>query len=141
LAGDAACAGCHERPGDVLHRDDAPCDRCHGVEAWKPADFDHRELFRFDRDHGPDCEQCHPDRLDAYDCYTCHAHSERGVAHEHIEEGIRDYEDCVACHRSADEDEAERAWRRQRSQRRDGRDRRGGRDHDDEHEHEDEDDD
>lgn len=28
-----------------------------------------------------------------------------------MEEGIRDFENCVKCHRSADEDEAERAWK------------------------------
>jgi hypothetical protein len=31
-----------------------------------------------------------------------------------VEEGIRDYEICVDCHRSGDEHEAERIWRSKR---------------------------
>lgn len=33
------------------------------------------------------------------------------IFEEHVEEGIRDYENCVECHRSGDEDEAKRIWR------------------------------
>ena len=46
-----------------------------------------------------------------YTCYGCHEHSRSKIREEHLEEGIRDYENCVECHRSGDEDEAKRIWR------------------------------
>jgi hypothetical protein len=55
----------------------------------------------------------------SYTCYGCHEHSRSKIRAEHIEEGIRNYENCVECHRSGDEDEAEWLWRsRQGSDRR-----------------------
>lgn len=127
--GDAACSSCHLAPDDELHAAGADdCAACHRPDAWRPATFDHDRFFRFDRHHGPGCPECHPTAFDSYDCYGCHEHSRRGVAAEHREEGIRDFEACTECHRSGDEDEAERLWRGQ------GRERE--RDHDDEeHEH------
>ncbi len=110
-----ACESCHEdvRPSDGLHRqagDD--CGSCHGDQSWLPASFEHEKYFRFDRHHpAEDCQSCHPDTLDRYTCYECHEHSVRNVAREHREEGIRDYENCVECHRSGDEDEAKRQFR------------------------------
>jgi hypothetical protein len=78
-----------------------------------PATFDHERYFRFDSDHTTECVTCHvDDDYDRYTCYGCHAHSRSGIREEHIEEGIYDYENCVECHRSGDEDEAERRWRR-----------------------------
>ena len=44
-------------------------------------------------------------------------HESRGlgdVYKRQVEEGIYDYENCVECHRSGDEDEAERIWRSKR---------------------------
>ncbi len=111
----AGCVTCHGtvRPGDDLHRqagDD--CGSCHGVRAWLPATFEHEKYFRFDRHHpASDCQSCHPDALDRYTCYGCHEHSVQGIAREHREEGIREFEDCVECHRSGDEDEAKRRYR------------------------------
>ena len=46
-----------------------------------------------------------------YTCYGCHEHSRSKIREEHVEEGIRDYENCVEGHRSGDEDEAKRIWR------------------------------
>ena len=111
------CASCHQAPDDKLHRQfSGQCQRCHGTEAWEPADYDHDQYFRFDRHHKPRCDNCHIDgNLERYNCYDCHEHSERGVRREHHEEGIRDFEDCTECHRSGDEDEAERIWKRMRS--------------------------
>jgi hypothetical protein len=118
-----ACVSCHEAstPKDVLHRqvgDD--CGSCHGFEAWTPATFEHEKYFRFDRHHpASDCMSCHPDALDRYTCYGCHEHSVRNIAREHREEGIADFEDCVECHRSGDEDEAKRLFRSRRGYRHD----------------------
>lgn len=103
------CDGCHVRPGDALHRRiDGNCATCHTQEGWKPATFDHDRYFVFDEAHTASCSTCHVnDDYSAYTCYGCHAHSRAGIRAEHLEEGIYDYEDCVACHRSGDEDEAE----------------------------------
>lgn len=113
------CASCHKSktPKDDMHRNvSANCGACHTTEKWKPATFDHSKYFIFDSDHKR-CATCHrqpskdaPD-YKQYGCYFCHEHSPENVRREHLEEGIRDFEDCVKCHRSADEDDAERAWK------------------------------
>jgi len=105
------CDGCHTNPDDALHRKiKGNCAQCHKVESWTPATFDHTEYFRFDRNHDTACETCHVGNDYAnYTCYGCHEHSRSKIREEHYEEGIRDYENCVECHRSGDEDEAK--WR------------------------------
>ncbi|MEW8001061.1 MAG: cytochrome c3 family protein [Candidatus Thiodiazotropha sp.] len=110
------CEGCHANPGDALHRKIVDsCKQCHTVEGWKPATFDHNDYFRFDRHHEAECETCHVDSdFNSYTCYGCHEHSRSNIRGEHIEEGIYDYENCVECHRSGDEDEAEWRWRSRR---------------------------
>ncbi len=108
-----ACEGCHAGPDDALHRkSEGNCGACHSVEGWLPADFDHDRHFRFDRQHEADCGTCHPGSdYGTYTCYGCHEHSRSKIREEHLEEGIHDYENCVECHRSGDEEEAERIWR------------------------------
>jgi len=104
------CRGCHAAPVDSLHASvDERCGQCHGTDRWKPADYDHDRYFRFDRAHPADCESCHPGGvLDRYTCYGCHEHSPQGMLREHAEEGIRDFEACVECHRSGDEHDIRR---------------------------------
>ena len=108
------CVSCHKAkvPADTLHRQVSDsCSLCHGTDKWKPATFDHKKYFVFDRDHDVKCTVCHETTdYKKYTCYGCHEHTPGKIREEHREEGIRDYEKCVACHRSADEDEAERAW-------------------------------
>ncbi|MBF0620943.1 MAG: class III cytochrome C family protein [Magnetococcales bacterium] len=113
------CTSCHTLPTDRLHRNiKQACHSCHTNQHWKPATFDHTRLFRFDRHHPADCASCHPDqKYDQYSCYGCHEHSPSKVRHEHLEEGIRNFQNCVTCHRSGDEDEAERVWREIRHRR------------------------
>lgn len=113
------CDSCHENPGDKLHRKiEGNCSQCHTTEAWQPATFEHDEYFELDRDHDTDCVTCHTDNnYSDYTCYGCHEHSRREVREEHREEGIRDFENCTECHRSADEDEAERIWERKKRER------------------------
>ena len=85
------------------------CQTCHGDEAWRPATFDHAKLFRFDRHHPSDCINCHQENdYSRYSCYGCHEHSPAKICEEHWEEGILEFENCVECHRSGDENEAER---------------------------------
>ncbi|MCK5092520.1 MAG: class III cytochrome C family protein [Gammaproteobacteria bacterium] len=114
--GSKQCTGCHQKPDDRLHRQlKGKCDICHSLDKWKPATFDHDEYFRFDKDHETDCITCHESNdYSQYTCYGCHEHSRRNIREEHIEEGIRDYEECTECHRSGDEDEAERIWKSKR---------------------------
>ena len=106
------CIGCHQRPTDPIHRQvSEKCAQCHGTDKWKPATFDHNKFFVFDEDHDVKCEACHTTSdYKKYTCYECHEHSPEKIREEHEEEGIRDYENCVACHRNADEDDAKRAW-------------------------------
>jgi hypothetical protein len=127
----AACNDCHDsqRPGDVIHTGaETGCNPCHHTEAWTPATFEHERYFRFDRDHPEDCQTCHttPGDLSAYTCYGCHEHTPRNIRSEHLEEGIREFEACEDCHRSGDEEEAERAWKklRRKEKRRSSRDSR-----------------
>ncbi len=107
------CDSCHSNPGDNLHmKIKGNCSQCHTQDAWMPATFDHNEYFYLDRDHNAECAVCHINNDYAnYTCYGCHEHSRSNIREEHVEEGIYDYENCVECHRSADEDEAERIWR------------------------------
>jgi len=113
------CNACHDNPGDNLHRKiEGNCGQCHTSEAWLPATFEHDEYFRLDRDHDVECITCHLDNIYTdYSCYDCHEHSRREVRNEHREEGIQDFENCTECHRSADEDEAERIWHQIRRER------------------------
>lgn len=48
----------------------------------------------------------------SYTCYGCHEHSRSNIKEEHVEEGIYEYENCVECHLSGDEDEAEYLWKK-----------------------------
>jgi len=107
------CDGCHSNPGDALHQKiKGNCAQCHVEERWLPATFDHDEYFRFDKHHTTDCNTCHVDNdYGRYTCYGCHEHSRSKIREEHVEEGIYDYEICVECHRSGDEDEAKTIWR------------------------------
>jgi hypothetical protein len=111
------CHSCHTSPGDALHQKiTGNCSGCHSMDHWTSATFDHDKYFRFDRHHTTECETCHiNNRYDKYTCYGCHEHSRSKIREEHMEEGIRDYEVCVECHRSGDEHEAERIWRSKRN--------------------------
>ena len=95
------CGSCHQAPSDKLHQKIAgDCQTCHRQEAWKPATFDHNKYFVLDRDHDAECVTCHKGKdYSAYTCYGCHEHSPASIRAEHEEEGIRDFENCVKCHR------------------------------------------
>lgn len=107
------CDSCHKAPRDEMHqKSEGNCSGCHSQDAWTPATLDHNKYFRFDRDHDTKCKTCHIDNdYASYTCYGCHEHSRSEIREEHFEEGIREYESCVQCHRSGDEDEAKRIWR------------------------------
>lgn len=101
------CQSCHKSPTDSLHRQiTGNCSRCHTEQKWVPATFDHDKYFALDRDHDVKCATCHVGNdYSRYTCYGCHEHSPDKIRREHIEEGIRDFKNCVECHRSADEND------------------------------------
>jgi hypothetical protein len=97
------CQSCHQAPTDALHRQlQGNCQQCHSPERWKPASFEHQKYFVLDRDHDTDCVTCHlGNEFGRYTCYGCHEHTPAKIRAEHEKEVIRDYENCVKCHRSA----------------------------------------
>ncbi|MDD5365402.1 MAG: cytochrome c3 family protein [Gallionellaceae bacterium] len=97
------CASCHDKPTDSLHRQVAgECSSCHGTERWTPATFDHDKYFPLDADHNAKCATCHVGNdYRKYTCYGCHEHTPDNMRAEHAEEGIRNLDNCVRCHRSA----------------------------------------
>lgn len=107
------CESCHAPPTDKIHRNlSAGCGECHKPDHWKPATFDHAKLFVLDRDHDTECVTCHTtSNYSRYTCYGCHEHQPARVREEHLEEGIRDFENCVECHRSASEEPGRRGSR------------------------------
>lgn len=120
------CATCHEgrRPADTLHRQaGADCATCHATTAWKPATFAHDQYFVLDRDHAVECRTCHdpPGDYRRYTCYGCHEHTVARMQAKHREEAVGDLDNCVRCHRSANDHEG----RGERNGRHGGRDRGG----------------
>ena len=110
------CESCHRAPTDSLHRQiTGNCKQCHSQERWKPATFDHAKLFVLDRDHDTTCVTCHTNNdYSRYTCYGCHEHQPDKVRAEHLDEGIRDFENCVECHRSAAEEPKKKGARREK---------------------------
>jgi hypothetical protein len=98
------CQTCHKAPDNKLHQKlTGNCQQCHSQNAWKPATLDHDKLFVLDGDHNAACETCHVNNnYSQYTCYGCHEHTVQNVLREHREEGIRNLDNCVECHRSAD---------------------------------------
>jgi hypothetical protein len=103
----AQCQTCHKSPTDALHKQiTGNCAQCHTQQKWTPATFDHDKFFVLDRDHNASCVTCHArNDYSRYTCYGCHEHTPANIRREHIEEGIREFENCVECHRSSDEDD------------------------------------
>jgi hypothetical protein len=110
------CDSCHQKPTDSIHQKlTGNCEQCHSETQWQPALFDHDKYFRFDRHHEAECVKCHLNHdYSQYSCYECHEHSPSKIRSEHREEGIFEYDNCTECHRSGDEDEAERIWKSKR---------------------------
>ncbi|MDF1762964.1 MAG: hypothetical protein P1U57_06105 [Oleibacter sp.] len=103
------CEGCHQAPTDSFHQNiSSNCGQCHSQEKWKPITFEHSEYFELDHDHNTQCDVCHVNNdFQNYTCYGCHEHTPKNIFEEHREEGIHNFENCVECHRSADEDDIE----------------------------------
>jgi hypothetical protein len=97
------CEGCHRPPADGVHRPiKGYCQQCHSTRRWDPPTFDHDKVFVLDADHNTACATCHTgDDYRRYSCYGCHAHRAAGIRAIHLDEGIRHFDDCARCHRSA----------------------------------------
>jgi hypothetical protein len=97
------CASCHKAPTNAFHRDlKLGCSQCHSTSAWKPARFDHSRYFALDGHHNAPCATCHiTPNYRQYTCYGCHEHNPERIRAIHAEEGIRNLDNCVACHRTA----------------------------------------
>jgi hypothetical protein len=100
------CGSCHQKPEDSLHQKViGECSSCHAQKKWKPATFDHSKAFELDSNHNVACVTCHKDNdFKKYTCYGCHEHSRNGIAAIHRKEGVSNFDNCVACHRSAREE-------------------------------------
>lgn len=123
------CQTCHQTPTDALHKQvTGNCQQCHSQQKWTPATFDHAKYFVLDKDHNATCVTCH-ERNDysRYTCYSCHEHTPDNIRREHIKEGIRQYDNCVECHRSGNKHDIKGG--REGGER--GGKRRGGHDDDD----------
>ena len=101
------CQSCHKSPTDSLHKQiTGNCLQCHTQEKWTPATFDHNKFFVLDRDHNANCVTCHVrNDYSRFTCYGCHEHTPDNIRREHIKEGISKFDNCVECHRSANEDD------------------------------------
>jgi hypothetical protein len=114
----ARCESCHAAPTDGFHRQiTAGCTQCHSPQRWKPSTFNHDRFFLLDRDHNATCVTCHTnDDFTRYTCFGCHEHTPANIRAEHEEEGIRNFDNCVSCHRSADGEGGERGGGRERGE-------------------------
>lgn len=94
------CASCHKPPADDIHQYSvASCSVCHTTSRWSPAEFKH-EKFPITGDHKTTCLTCHAEKdYEKYTCLGCHEHNTQKIRQEHEEEGIRNYGDCLRCHR------------------------------------------
>ena len=101
------CRACHEEPAVHADRFGLNCARCHSMQAWKPALLT-RHIFPLD--HGDlgtiACQTCHTTSYTANTCYGCHDHTVEDMETVHVEAGIAEYEDCIACHPTGTVDEA-----------------------------------
>jgi hypothetical protein len=100
----AACSSCHAKPAGALHaKIERNCATCHKTSGWKPASFAHDRYFQLDRAHNVTCTTCHINNVYTRStCYGCHEHQPAQMIAEHAKEGIRNIENCVRCHRSAE---------------------------------------
>jgi Class III cytochrome C family len=100
------CAACHTAPATAMHQNAAAnCTPCHTTERWKPANFEHSRFFVLEGDHQVTCATCHPGSdYRTWTCYGCHEHQADKIRTKHLKEGIPNFQNCVRCHRSAEDE-------------------------------------
>jgi hypothetical protein len=93
----SSCSSCHSDPAFHQGSFTEPCETCHNVDAWRPADFPRDHLFPLDHEgEDPDCGTCHPASVTTYSCEACHAEGE--MVQVHAEEEVPDLSRCTDCH-------------------------------------------
>jgi len=104
------CASCHRAPATPFHAQAGRnCAACHSPKAWKPATFDHSHFFALTGPHQAACTTCHiGGNTSRYTCFGCHEHQPDKIRARHAEEGIRNIDNCAACHRSGSGEGEER---------------------------------
>ncbi len=98
------CAACHVDP--AYHAGMFPgqaCSACHTTSAWRPARYDGPHVFPMNHGDARVCADCHQPTLTSWTCYTCHNQAE--TAAEHREEGINNFDNCLKCHPTGQEEE------------------------------------
>jgi hypothetical protein len=102
-----SCAACHGEP--AYHAGmfgGQSCSACHNTSRWTPARYDGPHSFPMNHGRGNNsCSDCHQPNLTTWTCYTCH--ERREIEHKHTEEGISNFSNCLRCHPTGQEDEAE----------------------------------
>ena len=103
------CAACHEEPQFHMGLFVVNCEDCHTSDGWTPAQFNGAHTFPITHGEGgaSSCQTCHVESLSTYTCYGCHEHTPENIASKHLEEGISNYNNCISCHPTGREDEAE----------------------------------
>jgi hypothetical protein len=102
-----ACVSCHKKDDDSNkgHKGQfgEKCETCHGVKAWKPANFNHDTDTKYGlsgKHRTTSCTACHKENLYkvklSQECFACHAKDDK-----HKESLGKD---CVSCH-------SERSWK------------------------------
>jgi hypothetical protein len=94
------CVACHAEPASHAGQFGTDCAACHSTTAWAPAQFSGQHNFPLNHGGGASCATCHSSGFTTYTCYGCHEHNEAEVREKHLDEGIRDFQNCVECHRS-----------------------------------------
>ena len=107
------CETCHTAPDDAQHKGlNLPCAQCHQTSGWEPSTFDHAKFFPLTGHHAASCVTCHTGQdFKRYTCFGCHEHERSKVEAQHREEGIRNIDNCVRCHRSGGDGEREHGER------------------------------
>ena len=102
------CRACHEEPKIHVGQFGQNCARCHTLAAWTPARLTRHD---FPLDHGAagslTCQTCHTETYIAYTCYQCHDHQPEQMHQIHTETDIPDFENCIDCHPTGQQGEAE----------------------------------
>ncbi|MEW5959218.1 MAG: hypothetical protein AB1801_15925 [Chloroflexota bacterium] len=103
------CYGCHAAKDVHNSQLGTECGACHTPRAWSEVILEEHTFPITHRNEGRpiECQVCHPAVYTVYTCYGCHEHNPTKMERRHLEEGIRDFQNCAACHPTGREDEAE----------------------------------
>jgi len=103
------CAACHPEPKIHVGLFGTQCADCHNVNAWSPALLPkHTFPINHRRRKNIACDVCHDQgTFKTYTCYNCHEHNPAKIERKHRKEGIREFQDCMRCHPTGREHEAE----------------------------------